>query len=84
MFKQIFLSSFVGTSIFILLGGAFASACVKSYNQRMDRAWTIHDCVMEKWIQSEAATGLVPAQSKELQWRRQCAQEWSAMAPKRG
>lgn len=82
MFKQIFLSSFVGTSIFILLGGAFASACVKSYNQRMDRAWTIHDCVMEKWVERESATGSMPAQWEENQWRRQCAQEWSAMPTK--
>jgi len=84
MSKRLFFSGFLSASAVLLLTGVGTTACVKSYSRRPAVAWTIHDCVMEKWIQSEAATGLVPAQSKELQWRRQCAQEWSAMAPKRG
>lgn len=84
MSKRLFFSGFLSAAGVLLLTGAGTTAFVKSYSRRPAVAWTIHDCVMEKWIQSEAATGLVPAQSKELQWRRQCAQEWSAMAPKRG
>ncbi len=83
MSKQLLFSGFISASI-LLLSGVFTSACVKSYELRRDRAWTIHDCVMEKWIESESATGIMPTQSKELQWRRQCAQEWSAMVSKRG
>jgi hypothetical protein len=72
---------FVSVSLLLLCGVFFAS-CVKSYNRRMDRAWTIHDCVMEKWIERETATGIMPTQWEELQWRRQCSQEWSAMPTK--
>ena len=84
MSKQLFFSGFLSASAVLLLTGMVTTVCVKSYSRRPSASWTIHDCVMEKWIQSEAASGLVPAQSKELQWRRQCAQEWSAMASKRG
>lgn len=79
--NQLLVVSFSSAAM-ILMSGVFFAACVKSYNRRMDRAWTIHDCVMEKWIERETATGIMPTQWEEHQWRRQCAQEWSAMPTK--
>lgn len=82
MSNKQFFTGFVSSSFMLLTTGVFFAACVKSYNRRMDRAWTIHDCVMEKWIERETATGFMPTEREELQWRRQCAQEWSAMPTK--
>jgi hypothetical protein len=78
------LQDFILSGILILSGGMFLAALVIAYNGRMDRAWTIHDCVMEKWVDRETVTGSMPTQWEEHQWRRQCTQAWSAMPPKRG
>lgn len=71
-------------SLLILSIGVFFTAFIKLHNNRMDRAWTIHDCVMEKWVESETSTGIMPTQWEEDHWRDQCTQAWSAMPTKRG
>lgn len=78
------LQDFILSGILILSGGIFLAALVIAYNNRMDRVWTIHDCVMEKWVESETATGIMPTQWEEDHWRDQCTQAWSAMPTKRG
>ena len=76
------LPDFIVYSLLILSSGVFFSAFIKLHNNRMDRTWTIHDCVMEKWRSFEDATGIMPAQQDEQLWRDQCTQEWSAMPTK--
>jgi len=78
------LQDFILNGILILSAGMFLAALVIAYKNRMDRAWTIHDCVMEKWVDRETATGRIPTHWEEHRWRHQCVQEWSAMPTKRG
>lgn len=80
--SRVFPTSFIGMTILLISSGVGFAACIKSYNRRMDRAWTIHDCVMERWVERESATGVMPTQQEENTWRRQCTQEWSAMIRK--